>query len=178
MGGTQSGAKNGYQLTINQINTARQEALRRIANDEPAAEPETPNTPDKPEVPDTPDNPVIPSCDKPIDPLANNYPQWKSTQTYPNAKTLVRYNNLVWSNKWYANSGQKPGKAAVWELTSDVVMPWSSSQSYSGKSEVTYNGYIWQAKWWIGAGNKPGQSTTWQKKALCAALAEDSSAID
>ena len=62
--------------------------------------------------------------------VASDVEEWDSNKVYEDAGTEVSYNGKVWQNKWYANSGEEPGVADVWEEVSgtsgaiiEVVLP-------------------------------------------------------
>ncbi|ERB66747.1 hypothetical protein N779_03245 [Vibrio coralliilyticus OCN008] len=107
------------------------------------------------------------SCEPQPDPDAGNHPAWDSSAQYPDSGTLVSHNGFVWQNQWYANVGEEPGVADVWELVSDVVLPWDDSKSYAQYSEVTHDGYFWIAAYWASAGDEPGVATMWEQQAAC-----------
>ena len=50
-----------------------------------------------------------------IRPGQENTSDWSETVAYPGANYYVRYNGLEYRSKWYANAGETPGVAAVWE---------------------------------------------------------------
>ncbi|NOJ22330.1 glycosyl hydrolase family 18 protein [Vibrio coralliilyticus] len=107
------------------------------------------------------------SCEPQPDPDAGNHPAWDSSAQYPDSGTLVSHNGFVWQNQWYANVGEEPGVADVWELVSDVVLPWDDSKSYAQYSEVTHDGYFWVAAYWASAGDEPGVAAMWEQQAAC-----------
>lgn len=41
-------------------------------------------------------------------------PTWNSSTTYATNNTKVVYNNILWTNQWYANPGEQPGVNQVW----------------------------------------------------------------
>ena len=48
-------------------------------------------------------------------PGQSNISDWSETTAYPGADYYVRYNGVAYRSKWYANAGETPGVAAVWE---------------------------------------------------------------
>ena len=48
-------------------------------------------------------------------PGQSNISDWSETTAYPGADYHVRYNGVAYRSKWYANAGETPGVAAVWE---------------------------------------------------------------
>ena len=48
-------------------------------------------------------------------PGQSNISDWSETTAYPGADYYVRYNGVAYRSKWYANAGETPGGAAVWE---------------------------------------------------------------
>lgn len=50
-----------------------------------------------------------------IRPGQENTSDWSETAAYPGANYYVRYNGVTYRSKWYANAGETPGVAAVWE---------------------------------------------------------------
>ena len=50
-----------------------------------------------------------------IRPGQGNTSDWSETVAYPGANYYVRYNGVTYRSKWYANAGETPGVAAVWE---------------------------------------------------------------
>ena len=48
-------------------------------------------------------------------PGQSNISDWSETTAYPGANYYVRYNGVAYRSKWYANAGETPGVAAVWE---------------------------------------------------------------
>ena len=48
-------------------------------------------------------------------PGQSNISDWSETTAYPGGDYYVRYNGVAYRSKWYANAGETPGVAAVWE---------------------------------------------------------------
>ncbi len=58
------------------------------------------------------------------------------------------------------NRDEKPNESSAWELVSDVTLPWSSQNAYSGGDIVIHEGSEYQAKWWT-KGDRPDSSAVW-----------------
>ncbi|WP_108650720.1 PKD domain-containing protein [Dongshaea marina] len=106
-----------------------------------------------------------PSCD-PYDPAADpsKHPEvvvWNSSSVYKVPNTKVSYHNLFWINKWEASPGQEPGNNDVWQLVSNVIMPWNAASSYSTGTLVSYKGHKWEASYWANAYDEPGVALMW-----------------
>lgn len=94
--------------------------------------------------------------------------QYDPAKTYSTTGTIVLYNGIKYSNKWWANPGQTPadvngpweriyengegttpGKAFVY----DINATYAKSMTY-----VIYNGKVYYNKWHVSAGEYPGKS--------------------
>lgn len=64
-------------------------------------------------------------------------PEWRATRIYDKPNNYVKYNNVIYRNKWYAASGATPGVDGVWEKVKECgtntgsapVVSWQSPTS-------------------------------------------------
>ncbi|WP_298733575.1 glycoside hydrolase family 19 protein [uncultured Chitinophaga sp.] len=117
-------------------------------------------------------------------------PLWDATKTYTSAGNIVRYNNVIYRNQWWAGAGDVPGTNTTWAAagtcngnggdgggngqTCGSVPGWTQGGIYTAGSEVAYNGKIYKAKWWT-QGDRPDQNAgdgqPWQFVSICSAAA-------
>ncbi|BEV73032.1 hypothetical protein THUN1379_25140 [Paludibacterium sp. THUN1379] len=98
---------------------------------------------------------------------ASGLPVWCAGQDHYNAGATVEYQNATWQAKWWANQGDQPGVADVWQRTGGQAPAgdsnWSADKTYdTAGTEVSYNGAIYQNQWWT-KGDIPGQSAVWKQ---------------
>ncbi len=69
---------------------------------------------------------------------------WDPARTYSSAGTLVRHDGWLWSSKWYANPGERPGANDVWERVRAVDVsvqgtfqftPWTGEAAHRYQAE-------------------------------------------
>ncbi len=100
---------------------------------------------------------------------------WHPLGTYPAAHT-VTYNGRTWSNSYWANPGDPPGSAAMWQDQGGcrprapgacTAISWVSTVNYQDTAVVAHNSRRWQARWWANAGETPGTAQVWRDLGVC-----------
>lgn len=104
------------------------------------------------------DNGGVDSCDT-SDDNTSTAPAYDASTVYLNGDQ-VSHGGLTWQAKWWTK-GTAPGVGVeVWQLVSDVELPWSADETYNGGDEVNHDGRRYRAKWWS-KGNNPTTSDVW-----------------
>ncbi|PSL25016.1 glycoside hydrolase family 19 protein [Chitinophaga ginsengisoli] len=101
-------------------------------------------------------------------------PAWESTKIYETAGNIVKYNNVIYRNQWWAGSGDVPGTNTTWAVVGacngnggdgggtgqpcDGIAGWTQGGIYTAGTKVAYGKKIYQAKWWT-QGDQPDQNT-------------------
>jgi chitodextrinase len=117
-------------------------------------------------------------------------PAWDAAKTYTSAGNIVRYNNVIYRNQWWAGAGDVPGTNTTWAVVGACngnggdgggngqscgsIPGWTQGGIYTTGAQVAYNGKIYKAKWWT-QGNQPdlnsGDGQPWQFVSNCTAAA-------
>jgi len=117
-------------------------------------------------------------------------PTWDAAKTYTSAGNIVRYNNVIYRNQWWAGAADVPGTNTTWAVVGTCngnggdgggngqscgsVPGWTQGGVYTAGTQVAYNGKIYKAKWWT-QGNRPDQNSgdgqPWQFVSNCTAAA-------
>jgi chitodextrinase len=117
-------------------------------------------------------------------------PTWDAAKTYASAGNIVRYNNVIYRNQWWAGAADVPGTNTTWAVIGTCngnggdgggngqscgsVPGWTRGGVYTAGAQVAYNGKIYKAKWWT-QGNRPDQNSgdgqPWQFVSNCTATA-------
>lgn len=117
-------------------------------------------------------------------------PLWDAAKTYTSAGNIVRYNNVIYRNQWWAGAADVPGTNTTWAVVGTCngnggdgggngqncgsVPGWTQGGVYTANTQVAYNGKIYKAKWWT-QGNRPDQNSgdgqPWQFVSNCTATA-------
>ena len=117
-------------------------------------------------------------------------PTWDAAKTYTSAGNIVRYNNVIYRNQWWAGAADVPGTNTTWAVVGTCngnggdgggngqscgsVPGWTQGGVYTAGAQVAYNGKIYKAKWWT-QGNRPDQNSgdgqPWQFVSNCTATA-------
>ena len=117
-------------------------------------------------------------------------PTWDAAKTYTSAGNIVRYNNVIYRNQWWAGAADVPGTNTTWAVVGTCngnggdgggngqscgsVPGWTQGGVYTAGAQVAYNGKIYKAKWWT-QGNRPDQNSgdgqPWQFVSNCTAAA-------
>ncbi|MFC5047503.1 glycosyl hydrolase family 18 protein [Aquimarina hainanensis] len=97
-------------------------------------------------------------------------------KVYAASGQIVKYNGIVYKNKWYASASEKPGSSDVWAYVRDCNggssdefcghNRWISSLVYNTGDKVYYQEKIYTAKWWT-QNNTPGSSNEWAFDSDC-----------
>ncbi|AUW07355.1 glycosyl hydrolase family 18 protein [Vibrio campbellii] len=94
-----------------------------------------------------------------IDPEAGSHPAWDSGTIY--TSETVKHGGLVYTAKWWTQGDEPTPTAPMWELVSDVELPWDAAAVYNGNDQVDHNGSRWQAKWWTSGDEPSSSSSVW-----------------
>lgn len=87
---------------------------------------------------------------------AENYPAWDASTIY--TTETVSHNGLVYKAKWWTQGNEPTPTAEMWELQSDIELPWTAAAVYNGGDQVDHEGKRWEAKWWT-QGSEPSESS-------------------
>lgn len=101
-------------------------------------------------------------------------PAWESSKIYETAGNIVKYNNVIYRNLWWAGSGDVPGSNSTWAIVGTCngnggdgggtgqpcggVAGWTPGGIYLTGNRVAYGNKIYQAKWWT-QGDQPDLNT-------------------
>jgi hypothetical protein len=100
---------------------------------------------------------------------------WHPLGAYP-AANQVTYNNHTWQNQYWANPGDTPGSAVMWQDLGPCTPPapgpcadpaWVSTVNYQANAVVSRNGHRWRAQWWANTGEQPGVAGVWTDLGTC-----------
>lgn len=117
-------------------------------------------------------------------------PAWESSKIYEAAGNIVRYNNVIYRNLWWAGSGDVPGASSTWAIVGACngnggdgggtgqpcsgIPGWTPGGIYLSGNKVAYGNKIYQAKWWT-QGDQPdlntGDAKPWTFVSNCPASA-------
>lgn len=117
-------------------------------------------------------------------------PAWDAAKTYTAAGNIVRYNNVIYRNQWWAGAADVPGTNTTWAVVGACngnggdgggngqscgsIPGWTQGGIYTTGAQVSYEGKIYKAKWWT-QGNRPDQNSgdglPWQFVSNCSAAA-------
>lgn len=124
-------------------------------------------------------------------------PAWESSKIYETAGNIVKYNNVIYRNQWWAGSGDVPGTNTTWAVVGacngnggdgggtgqpcNGVAGWTPGGIYLAGNKVAYSNKIYQAKWWT-QGDQPdlnaGDGKPWTFVSNCtAAIASVTTAL-
>ncbi|CAL2084522.1 conserved protein of unknown function precursor containing a T9SS type A C-terminal secretion signal. Putative glycoside hydrolase, family 18 [Tenacibaculum sp. 190524A02b] len=100
---------------------------------------------------------------------------WEA-KVYAQAGQEVVYNNVIYKNKWYAETTDVPGNSNVWEEVRSCdgtgggdfcgSSEWKASKVYNKGDKVYYDKKIYEANWWT-QNHTPGQSAEWKFISNC-----------
>ncbi|CAL2084528.1 Glycoside hydrolase, family GH19 precursor containing a T9SS type A C-terminal secretion signal. Putative chitinase [Tenacibaculum sp. 190524A02b] len=112
----------------------------------------------------------------------DDIPEWNNAIIYDKADNYIKYNNVVYRNKWYADSSNIPGGSNVWEKIKSCggddgggtgtfcgKEKWDANKVYYKGDQAYYESKIFRAKWWT-QNNIPEQSQEWEFVENCSQL--------